>query len=95
MPAWSPAAWGDFSVVALAVFVMVMMYVGQTRGWIVFGPAHRDIIAAKDKTIEQLNTRSDRLEDSNAKLSDALARRTGADELAARLLAETRKAVGQ
>jgi hypothetical protein len=95
MPAWSPATWGDFSVVGFAVFVTILMFVAQVRGWIVFGPHHREIVGAKDQTIQQLYVRADKSDESIAKLSEALSKKNGTDELAAALLEETRKAVGR
>jgi hypothetical protein len=95
MPAWGPETWGDFSVVGFAVFITILMFVAQVRGWIVFGPHHREVVGQKDQTIQQLYIRADKSDESIAKLSEALSKKNGTEDLAAALLAETRKAVGQ
>ena len=94
MPGWSPETWGDFSLVGFAVFVTILLFVAQVRGWIVMGAQHREIVAAKDQTINQVTIRADKAEDSNAQLSNELAKKNGIEDLAAIILAETRKAVG-
>lgn len=94
MPAWSPETWGDFSVVGFAVFVTILLFVSQVRGWIVMGRNHREVVELKDQTISQQTIRADKAEDSNAKLAEALSKQTALSELATTLIAETRKAVG-
>ncbi len=55
---WSPETWGDFGVVGILVVIVFLTALALTRGWIVPGPFHKEIIAAKDRELERANERS-------------------------------------
>ena len=54
---WAPEHWDDFSIVGLLIFIVGMHFLAYFRGWIVPGPHHREIVAARDRQIAGLEKR--------------------------------------
>lgn len=50
----SPAAWQDISTVTVVVFFVFTFIVSLSRGWLVVGSHHREMMKAKDDTIAEL-----------------------------------------
>lgn len=53
----APSAWEGASVVTVVIVLALLHGLALVRGWIVWGPAHREIVAGKDTTIAQDNER--------------------------------------
>lgn len=59
MPNWSPEAWNSLSVGGLVVLMGALLFVSLTRGWLVLGPYHREIVEGKDAALAELRKRGD------------------------------------
>lgn len=87
----SPDAYNSVGVVGLVVFVLVFILVGLSKGWIVFGPTHREIVESKDSTIDKLYARADKDADTIAELSHTLAQKNAVEDATTKILSELRE----
>lgn len=90
MPGWSPEAWNSFGVAGLAVFVLVGIFVALARGWIVFGPHHREIVASKDSTIADLRASDANKDDTISVQAKALLEKNSTEDAMTRILSAIR-----
>lgn len=90
----SPSAWEGISIVTFVVVMFVLHAFAFARGWLVFGPAHREIVSAKDDAIEHLQGRS--LEDQRIISAQAgtIAEQKVSGELSAHIIQAIREATG-
>ncbi|WP_054246375.1 hypothetical protein [Rhodococcus opacus] len=95
MSVLTPAAWEGVSTVTVVIVLFLLLAVSLIRGWIVFGPAHREIVKAKDETIADL--RGGRAEDKSvmATLAATNAELAVTGELSAHVVQAIREATGQ
>lgn len=79
----------------VVIVLFLLLAVSLIRGWIVFGPAHREIVKAKDETIADL--RGGRAEDKSvmATLAATNAELAVTGELSAHVVQAIREATGQ
>lgn len=92
MPAWTPETWGDFSVVGIVVFVAFLLVVGLTRGWIVIGKYHREVVDGKDRVIDKLEARGEKDADTIHTLTQGLMEKNATEDASTRILAAFREA---
>jgi hypothetical protein len=90
---WNPQFWNGIGVVGLVVAMSFMLLVALLRGWIILGPHHRELIAAKDSTIAELNARGVKDADSINTFSRAFTEKNATDDATARILTAFREAV--
>lgn len=55
---WSPAAINDLSKVGFLLVLVVLTTVALSRGWVVLGPYHRELMAMKDKELQKADVRA-------------------------------------
>lgn len=98
MPTWSPAAWNDFGVVGIVLFVTAALIVALLRGWLVFGWVHKEIVAMhvngkaeRDARIEAQAKTIDLVMGTNRAQAQALSKRAADDDLSAKLMASIRE----
>lgn len=93
MTGWSPDQWNDIGVVGLVPIAAVFAALALSRGWIVLGPYHKEIMSIKDDEIEQLRIRG--IHDATAidTLSKSMIDKNATEDAAVKLLAAFREAV--
>lgn len=55
---WTPEVWDRFSTVGLVLAGVFAHAVAYVRGWLIPGRHHREIVDARDREIEKLESRS-------------------------------------
>lgn len=90
----SPSAWEGISIVTFVVVMFLFHALAFARGWLVFGPAHREIVQAKNDTIAHIEGRS--LEDQRIISTQAttIAEQKVSGELSAHVIQAIREATG-
>ncbi|QTJ69632.1 hypothetical protein HYG77_04710 [Rhodococcus sp. ZPP] len=90
----TPSAWEGVGTVTVVIVFFLLLGVSLVRGWIVFGPAHREIVRAKDDAIAHERGRS--LEDQKIIATQAatLAEQKVSGELTAHVVQAIREATG-
>lgn len=97
-----PSQWEGVGVGTVVLVLMLCHGLAVSRGWIVWGPSHREQIAGKDAEIEHLRGRS--LEDQRtistqaeaiSKATSAMAEQTVASQYAVHILEAVRNVTGQ
>lgn len=88
---WSPAAWNDVSVVALVILMAAVIGFALVRGWLVLGPHHREVVSAKDKTIDNADRRSERDQDTIAVQAKTILEKNATEQASAYLLQAIRE----
>lgn len=91
---WNPALWDDFGVVGLVVAMGALLFVSLTRGWIVIGRYHREILEAKDSRIAAADVRAAKDAETIGTLSQAVIDKNATENATTRILAAFRDAVG-
>ena len=61
MPVFTPSVWEGISSVTVVILVALFLGLALIRGWLVLGPAHRELLRVKDEVIA--DSRGARLED--------------------------------
>ena len=65
MPTWlSPSTWEGIGVVSTVLIVAASLAWAVTRGWLILGVHHREVVAAKDQTIADKDVTIAALRDS-------------------------------
>ncbi|MHA4848571.1 hypothetical protein L1080_003370 [Rhodococcus sp. MSC1_016] len=95
MSVLSPSAWEGVSTVSVLIVLALFHGVALVKGWIIYGPAHREIVKAKDDALEDL--RGGRAEDKSvmATLAATNAELAVTGELSAHVVQAIREATGQ
>ena len=90
MSVLTPAAWNGVSVVTVVVVFFAFGVYALMRGWIVFGPTHREIVKAKDDSIAHATGRE--LEDAKtiSALTNVLTEQRVSGEVSAHILSAIR-----
>ncbi|MDI9914363.1 hypothetical protein [Rhodococcus sp. IEGM 1379] len=86
MSVLTPSAWEGISTVTVVILLALFVGLSLIRGWIVFGPHHREIVRVKDEVIADV--RGTRLEDQQIirSLSDTVNAQRVNGEVSAHLL---------
>ncbi|OYN80407.1 hypothetical protein [Mycolicibacterium sphagni] len=94
----NPQFWNGIGVVTLVVLIGVMLLVSLQRGWLILGIHHREVIAgrdreiaARDKTIDALDARCDRQDDTIGLQAKAISDTTAVEEFAKTILTAMRE----
>ncbi len=82
----SPEAWNGVGVVTLLVIFAIGHAVAFTRGWLVLGVHHREVVAGKDSTIERLEAGDAGKDRTIEKLSNAVSEFGVSGQIQAHLL---------
>lgn len=90
---YSPEALNGIGVVGLVVFIGGAFVVAITRGWIVPGRYHREVVADRDKEIAELRSENTTKSESNKVLTQALIEKTATEDVTTKLLASVRQAL--
>ncbi len=85
--------WSSIGAPGLAVSCAVMYMVALTRGWIVPGSYHREVVADRDKEISELRTENNTKGESNKVLTQALLEKTATEDVTTKLLVAVRQAL--
>lgn len=88
---WSPEVWNDIGVVAILILIAASHALALVRGWIVLGPHHREVISAKNKTIENADARSAKDQETIAVQAQTIAKTDATDQANAHLLSAIRE----
>lgn len=70
---WNPEFWNGLGVVSVVVIVAVAFVVGLTRGWIVPGKYHREMLDAKDRELAARDKQIDRFQARDDEQSSTIA----------------------
>lgn len=54
---FNPDTWSDISVVGIIVMIALGTAFSLIRGWIILGPHHREVLAAKDDDLNESRRR--------------------------------------
>ncbi|MGF7124023.1 hypothetical protein [Rhodococcus sp. BE178] len=95
MQIFTPSAWEGASVVTVVIMLALLHGLALVRGWIVWGPAHREIVRLKDDAITHSQGREQADQDTIRTLADTIAEQKVASQLAAHASQSFRDAVGQ
>ena len=90
---FSPEHLNGIGVVGLTVFVGGIFVVAITRGWIVPGKYHREVVADRDAEITALRSALVTSTDSNNVLTRTLLEKNATDDTTNKLLVAFRQAV--
>lgn len=97
----TPSAWEGISTVTVVIFVVIIIGTALKQGWLVLGPAHRellrvkdDVIAAKDDAITHERGRSQEDQRIIATQASTIAEQRVAGELTAHIIQAIREATG-
>lgn len=90
---WNPQFWNGLGVVGLVVITGFLFLVALQRGWLIIGLHHREILAAKDSTIAELNARGAKDADSINTFSKAFTETNATNDATTRILAALRETV--
>lgn len=99
MPNWSPESWNSFGVVGLVVAMGFLTFLALSRGWIVLGPAHREIVAgkdselaSKDRELDRADARANKDAETINVQAQTIANNTAIQSLATHMLSSFREA---
>lgn len=87
----TPSAWEGVSVVTVVVVFFLLGVFALIRGWIVFGPAHREIVRAKDDAIAHSNSREATDAETISKLTGVIVEQRVSGEVSAHILQAIRE----
>lgn len=88
----SPGAWEGVSTVTLLIVLFLLHIVAVARGWIVWGPAHREIVRAKDESITHMMENEKEFSGIISTQATTIAEQRVAGELNAHVLSAIRDA---
>lgn len=94
MGALSPAAWQDVGTVAVVLAFAAALLLSLVRGWVVFGPAHRELLRVKDEALDDLRGREGELTRIIETQATTIQKQTVAGEVSIHLLEALREAAG-
>lgn len=83
----------DISVVGIAVLISGAFVLSLSRGWLVPGRYHREVVADRDAEIASLRGALEKATSSNNILTRTLLEKNATDDTTARLLVAFRAAV--
>ncbi|MGB0971623.1 MAG: hypothetical protein ACPGVG_11765 [Mycobacterium sp.] len=92
MPNWSPDVWDDFSVVGIAVAVAVATVFLVASGRLIPRSVHREVIAAKDRQLNNADTRAAKDADTIAVQAQAIAEKNAIESVTTHMLQSFREA---
>ncbi len=88
----TPSAWEGVSVVTVVVIFFIAGVFALMRGWIVFGPAHREITKALSAAAEHSNDREKTDAETIAKLTNVIVEQRVAGEMSSHMMQAIREA---
>ncbi|ASN72801.1 hypothetical protein LRM64_17515 [Prescottella equi] len=91
----APSAWEGASVVTVVIVLALLHGLALVRGWIVWGPAHREIMRLKDDAINHSQGREQADQDTIRTLADTIAEQKVASQLAAHASQSIHEVVGR
>lgn len=94
MGALSPAAWQDVGTVAVVLAFAAALLLSLVRGWVVFGPAHRELLRVKDEALGDVRGREAELQRIIATQAETIRAQTVSGEVSAHLLQALREVGG-
>lgn len=95
MTGWSPAAWGDFSVVGIVVVTAFLFLLSLQRGWLVLGTHHRETIDGYRRENDRLIDRSGKDAESIGTLSRAIVEKNAAEDATTRIMAAVHEMIAE
>lgn len=88
----TPSAWEGVGVVTVVVIFFIAGVFALMRGWIVFGPAHREITRALSAAAEHSNDRERTDAETIAKLTNVIVEQRVTGEMSAHIMQAIRDA---
>ncbi len=88
----SPAAWEGVSTVTVIVIFFIAGVIAVIKGWIVFGPAHKEITRALSAAAEHSNDRERTDAETIAKLTNVIVEQRVAGEMSSHMMQAIREA---
>lgn len=88
----SPEAWNGIGIVAFLIVLVLFHLVAVARGWIVWGPAHNEIVRLKDEALAHSRGKEDEWVTIISTQAQTIAEQRVAGELNAHVLQAIRDA---
>lgn len=94
MDVLSPAQWQDVSTVAVIIVLSLLLVLSLIRGWVVFGPHHRELIRLKDETLRHEREACAAKDRTIATQAETIQKQTVSSEVSTHLLEALRDLTG-